>query len=379
MIAAQNARTVAPMAKRAKNAPDALMVQAGEYKLLSVFAITAAPWQQRRVFERIEELAATIEGTADAEGVGVLEPILVRRIDNGRYELIDGERRLRACSLIAERSASRDFLVPARVFAVSDRVARLMSQTANVEREAPKPVEVALGYASIRDALCEELGPGAGSVRALEAIGWHKKTMVGDYLRIAERVLTLEVLQQAGLASASGEPNFELLCRLEKKQLDKIASLAEPSARAATLRERVERLTTAPTPRGLRAAQSTACTPEERRAEISTTKRFALRLRAPIELLEPAEAARLIQHEIAPVMLAATERAQSGVGREGFYSELASDHTLVVVPVELEALTLQQLEQLAVRFGMLRRRMDVAIRQRRRAHAIQASPTKTRV
>jgi ParB family chromosome partitioning protein len=98
----------------------------GKFLLLPVAKIQSAPQETRLVYEHVEDLAASIAGTGDKSGVGILSPILVRMSGDGVYHVIDGERRLRACRLIAERASSCDMTIPALVFAVSERVAMLM-------------------------------------------------------------------------------------------------------------------------------------------------------------------------------------------------------------------------------------------------------------
>lgn len=215
---------------------DVARLKHGEYLLLSLRQIVEAPWQPRRVFPGLEELAASMQGRGS---VGVLQPVLVRPLDNGTFQLVDGVRRFRAAQMIAARSRRRDYRLPARVFRVPDHVARLMGQTANLERAEPRPIEVALGYQAVRDALREEVGAHAASLRALAALGWHEKTQIGEYLRIAE-MLADGTVQEAGLVLGSGEPDFERLCRLEKKTLDALAKEPDRALRAAALRDRVE-------------------------------------------------------------------------------------------------------------------------------------------
>ena len=66
--------------------------------LLSVDTILPSPWQPRRAFdgESMDLLADNIRQ------YGLLQPITVRPAGGGRFELIAGERRLRACSLLGE-------------------------------------------------------------------------------------------------------------------------------------------------------------------------------------------------------------------------------------------------------------------------------------
>lgn len=344
-----------------------------EYQLLSVWQIDPAPWQPRQVFEDLEELAASIQGTADAEGVGVLAPVLVRRMEDGRYQLIDGERRLRAGRLIADRSPGRDFLLPARIYSVSERMARVMGQTGNLERSALKPIEVALGYQTIRDAVSAEIGTQAGTLRALKGLGWHGKSQIGDYLRIAD-LLTDGTVQATGLVGADGEPDFESLAKLNKKQLDRVVRIKDPVDRAAALAEQVARSTGTAPPRAKAArARPGATSPEERRAEITSTVPFAMRVRAPADMLDRGEAAALVRDELAPAILALAERAHGGPGRAGFFVTAAPAHAVLVLPTEIETLTTAQVEQLTAIVSDLRTRAARALRHRRGVAAGQKS------
>jgi ParB family transcriptional regulator, chromosome partitioning protein len=79
------------------------------------------------------ELAESIKGQ------GVMQPILVRPQDGGRYEIIAGERRVRAARLAGLES------VPVLVKAVADEVAAVMSLIENIQREDLNPLEEAQG------------------------------------------------------------------------------------------------------------------------------------------------------------------------------------------------------------------------------------------
>lgn len=351
-------------AKKRRSRAAAMPAPHGEYLLLSLRQIVPAPWQPRRVFDGVEELAASIAGGGGAEGVGVLEPVLVRPLDDGTYQLIDGERRFRAAQLIAARSRRRDYRVPARVFRVPDHVARMMGQTANLGRAEPRPVEVALGYQAVRDALREQVGEHAASLRALALLGWHEKTQIGDYLKIAE-MLSDGTVNEAGLVLDSGEPDFERLCRLEKKTLDSVVSLEDRTERAAALRSRAD---LGPTARGTRRrpeAQAASLSPAERRAQITTVTGFALKVKQPVQMVAPAVAASLVEGEVVPAIVALTERAFGSAGGAGYFAVRASDYAVLVVPKEIEGLGTAQLERLREDLTALSDRAKRALRARR--------------
>ena len=94
--------------------------------------IDPSPYQHRRIFTNkpLKELASSIKRD------GLIEPVVARALNNnGRYELIAGERRLRAAK-IAKLSN-----ILTRVVNASDIQARRMCATENLQREDLSPVE----------------------------------------------------------------------------------------------------------------------------------------------------------------------------------------------------------------------------------------------
>ena len=112
---------------------------------LPVDEIAANPYQPRIRFddEAIQELAASIKAT------GVLQPVLVRRDPGaGGYQLVAGERRLRAAMINGLRK------IPAIIREVDDREMMELSLIENVQRENLNPIEEARAYQT----LVEKLG-----------------------------------------------------------------------------------------------------------------------------------------------------------------------------------------------------------------------------
>lgn len=97
--------------------------------------------QPRRTFdeEGLSELCESIKEH------GLLQPILVRPMTNGAYQIIAGERRWRAC-----RMAELD-TVPVIIKEFDDRKAMEVSIIENLQREDLNPVEEALGFKSLID------------------------------------------------------------------------------------------------------------------------------------------------------------------------------------------------------------------------------------
>jgi ParB family chromosome partitioning protein len=99
--------------------------------------------QPRRRFENLEPLAQSIREK------GVLQPLLVRPLGDGRYAIVAGERRYRAAKMagLAE--------VPVRVLDLPEKEARLLALVENLQREDLNPYEETLG---VLELLSEELG-----------------------------------------------------------------------------------------------------------------------------------------------------------------------------------------------------------------------------
>jgi ParB family chromosome partitioning protein len=108
---------------------------------IPVGAIMANPRQPRQVFDEdsMAELAASIEI------VGLLQPVVVRRAGHGRFELIMGERRWRACQL-----AGVD-VIPAIVRETSDDELLRNALMENLHREQLNPLEEAAAYQQLLD------------------------------------------------------------------------------------------------------------------------------------------------------------------------------------------------------------------------------------
>ena len=89
--------------------------------------------------ESLNELAASIKAQ------GVMQPILVRPVDGGRYEIIAGERRWRASQLAGLHE------VPVLVRDIPDDSALAMSLIENIQREDLNPLEEAMGIQRLID------------------------------------------------------------------------------------------------------------------------------------------------------------------------------------------------------------------------------------
>ena len=134
---------------------DARLKPMTEMAEISVSAIFPNPTQPRTEFdeEALEELADSIRT------LGVIQPITVKRTDDGRYLIISGERRWRAA-----RKAGLESL-PAYIREVDDENLHAMALVENIQREDLNAIEIALGMQRLIDecdltqeALSEKVG-----------------------------------------------------------------------------------------------------------------------------------------------------------------------------------------------------------------------------
>lgn len=140
--------------------------------------IEANPEQPRTIFdpEALEELATSIKE------LGIVQPITVRRLETGKFQIISGERRFRA-SKIAGLEA-----IPAYIRLADDQAVLEMALVENIQREELDPIEIALSYQRLIEEC--ELTQEAMS----ERVG-KKRSTITNYLRL----LKLQPLIQAGL------------------------------------------------------------------------------------------------------------------------------------------------------------------------------------
>ncbi len=132
-------RTVAS-SSAAQNDGDA---QSREVNEVDINAIAPNPDQPRTNFKReeLEELSASIQKD------GLLQPILVRPLEDGTYQIIAGERRWQASKLAGLRQ------VPIRVKEANDDKALELALIENIQRSDLNPIEEAYGYRRMMERL----------------------------------------------------------------------------------------------------------------------------------------------------------------------------------------------------------------------------------
>ncbi len=145
---------------------------------LEIDAIAINPFQPRSNFneDSLRELASSIKE------LGLIQPITVRKLDFNKYQLISGERRLRASALVGLTT------VPAYIRIANDNESLIMALVENIQRHDLDPIEIALSYQRLIDEiqLTQE--------QMSERVG-KKRSTIANYLRL----LKLDPIIQTGI------------------------------------------------------------------------------------------------------------------------------------------------------------------------------------
>jgi ParB family chromosome partitioning protein len=197
---------------------------AGELAQVSVGAIVPNRRQPRLRFD--EEALAALADSVRAQGV--VQPVVLRPLGEGRYELVAGERRWRAAARAGLAT------VPALVRETDDRESLLLALVENVARDDLSAVEEARAYAALQD----EFGLSLGEVA--ERVGRSKPSVSNrlrlldlpdDVLALVEDGRLSEGHARAVLAVPDNEGRRRLALRIVRLGLSVRA--AEAAARSA--------------------------------------------------------------------------------------------------------------------------------------------------
>lgn len=258
----------------------------GGEREIAVGLVDRSPFQPRTTFDpaTLDELAASIEAN------GLLQPIVVRAMPGGRYELLAGERRL-----LATKRAKRA-TIPVRVRQVDDLTAAAIGLTENLAREDLSEYDAARGIATLRATLTAAKRP--ATVRDLaRLVGW-SSSKVGRALQIADG-LTPAVL-------ASAVPRWD---KLEQPALLTAAKAATPAEKRKVLRAAVARNL----PEREAKARGVQGQPAGAPPYVLTAKsdgRLRLDLRRPVAALSPAKARALLD-QLGPLVRQLQARAKA--------------------------------------------------------------------
>ena len=152
-----------------------------EINRLPLTALQAGKYQPRQKMEvgALQELAESIREQ------GVMQPLLVRLVSPGKYEIIAGERRFRAATIAGLKE------VPVLVSSADDQAAAAMALIENMQREDLNPLEESQGLAR----LIEEFG--FTHEQAAKAVG-KSRSAITNLLRLAQLAKPVQAMLLAG-------------------------------------------------------------------------------------------------------------------------------------------------------------------------------------
>ena len=143
---------------------------------IRIESIEANPYQPRTKFDEaaLEELAQSIKT------YGLIQPVTVRPVGSGKYQLISGERRFRAAQIAGLTE------IPAFVRTVDDALSIQMALVENIQRADLNAIEIAMSYQMLIDECHltqEELGAKVGKTN----------TTISNYLRLLKLSTPVQV------------------------------------------------------------------------------------------------------------------------------------------------------------------------------------------
>jgi ParB family transcriptional regulator, chromosome partitioning protein len=170
-------------------------------------------FQPRTVFDedKIEELSRTIHTH------GIIQPIVVREYEQGKYEIIAGERRWRAMKKLGWDSA------PAIVKNMNDTETASVALIENLQREELSPIEEAIAYGKLlelhnltQEALAQRLGKGQSTIA-------NKLRLLKLPQEVQEALLTKEITERHArslIPLKDPEKQIQLLAEIIEKNLN---------------------------------------------------------------------------------------------------------------------------------------------------------------
>src|SRR5258705_3299762 len=195
-----------------------------EFRRIRIADITPNRFQPRRTFTEPElaELEASIKGS------GLLQPIVVRSQPGGGWELVAGERRLRAAGRLGWTE------IPAVIRDFDDRAMLTLALVENLQRSDLNPLEEAEGYQRLIDEF------GLTQQQVADAVG-KDRTTITNLLRVLTLQAAVRTMVERGHITA-GHARALLPIKDERRQLDlaneivaRQLSLREVEARAREL------------------------------------------------------------------------------------------------------------------------------------------------
>ena len=191
---------------------------------IEISRIEPNPYNPRTEFnqEALEELAASIKL------LGLIQPITVRPVDNGRYQIISGERRYKASQMAGLEK------IPAYVRKTDDQGMLEMAIVENIQREDLDSIEVALSFQRLieecnltQEAMAERVGK--------------KRATVTNYLRLLRLPAEIQFAIRAKKISM-GHAKALLSLESDKEQLKFANQIIEQDLSVRQIEQKIQKL-----------------------------------------------------------------------------------------------------------------------------------------
>ncbi|MGI6039463.1 MAG: ParB/RepB/Spo0J family partition protein [Eubacteriales bacterium] len=194
--------------------------------LLRIIDVEPNASQPRSSFteEKIDELADSIETH------GVLQPITVRRIDSGSYQIIAGERRWRA----ARKAGLKE--IPAIIIEADDLKATELAMVENLQREDLNPVEEAEGYRVLMSTY------GLKQEEVAQRVGRSRSAVANAVRLLSLESSVLEMLRNGDLSGGHARTLLTLPEKMQKLLAERIISQQLSVRQTEALVKKIQKL-----------------------------------------------------------------------------------------------------------------------------------------
>jgi len=196
--------------------PDTQVTANEELSEIDIDLIEPNSLQPRTNFdnEQLENLAQSIRAN------GIIQPLLVRRLDEGRYQLIAGERRWRA----AQKAELQR--VPAIIRDIPDDKILELALIENIQRQELNPIEEAQAYKKLIDTL------GLTQEMVAQRVG-RDRTFITNYIRLLrlpediQRLVEQEKISMGHARALLGVDDVEIQRKIAQNVIDQALSVRE--------------------------------------------------------------------------------------------------------------------------------------------------------
>ena len=184
--------------------------QKSPYQMLPLHKVEPNPNQPRRDFDP-EELQSLADSIATH---GVVQPLTVRLMDSGYYQIIAGERRWRAARMAELRE------IPAVIIEADDKKVMELALIENLQRQDLNPVEEALGYQTLMDEY------GLTQEETAQRVGKSRPTVANMLRLLALCPDVLDMVREGKISAGHARAVLPLKTeKLQKEAAQRIAAL----------------------------------------------------------------------------------------------------------------------------------------------------------